>query len=62
MSLKDTINSKLVDALKTRVGKTKTRTMTKARNSSENIDMEVLEGFMPITRDFSDDFNNDFER
>lgn len=60
MSLKDTINSKLVDALKTRVGKT--RTMTKARNSSENIDMEVLEGFMPITRDFSDDFNNDFER
>lgn len=60
MSLKDTINSKLVDALKTRVGKT--RTMTKARSSSENIDMEVLEGFMPITRDFSDDFNNDFER
>lgn len=62
MSLKDTINSKLVDALKTRVGQTKTRIMTKARNSSENIDMEVLEGFMPITRDFSDDFNNDFER
>lgn len=60
MSLKDTINSKLVDALKTRVGKT--RTMTKARSSSENIDMEILEGFMPITRDFSDDFNNDFER
>jgi hypothetical protein len=27
-----------------------------------NIDPELLEGFIPLSRDFSDDFNNDFTR
>lgn len=27
-----------------------------------NIDPELLEGFIPLSRDFSDDFNNDFSR
>lgn len=27
-----------------------------------SIDPELLEGFMPLSRDFSDDFNNDFAR
>lgn len=27
-----------------------------------NIDPELLEGFIPLSRDFSDDFNNDFAR
>lgn len=27
-----------------------------------SIDPELLEGFIPMTRDFSDDFNNDFAR
>lgn len=27
-----------------------------------NIDPELLEGYMPLSRDFSDDFNNDFTR
>lgn len=26
------------------------------------IDPELLEGYMPLVRDFSDDFNNDFTR
>ena len=26
------------------------------------IDPELLEGFIPLSRDFSDDFNNDFAR
>lgn len=29
---------------------------------SGNIDPELLEGFIPLSRDFSDDFNNDFAR
>ena len=40
----------------------KERILTKTRQSGDNVDMEVLEKFMPISRDFSDDFNNDFER
>lgn len=28
----------------------------------ESIDPELLEGFIPLSRDFSDDFNNDFAR
>lgn len=27
-----------------------------------SIDPELLEGYMPLVRDFSDDFNNDFTR
>jgi hypothetical protein len=27
-----------------------------------SIDPELLEGYMPLSRDFSDDFNNDFTR
>lgn len=27
-----------------------------------NIDPELLEAYMPLSRDFSDDFNNDFTR
>jgi len=27
-----------------------------------DIDLELLEGYMPMSRDFSDDFNNDFAR
>ena len=27
-----------------------------------SIDPELLEGFIPLSRDFSDDFNNDFAR
>jgi hypothetical protein len=27
-----------------------------------NIDPELLEGFIPLQRQFSDDFNNDFAR
>lgn len=27
-----------------------------------NIDPELLEGFIPLSRDFSDDFNDDFSR
>lgn len=27
-----------------------------------SIDPELLEGYMPMSRDFSDDFNNDFSR
>ena len=27
-----------------------------------SIDMEVLEAYMPMSRDFSDDFNNSFAR
>lgn len=27
-----------------------------------DIDPELLEGFIPLSRDFSDDFNNDFAR
>lgn len=27
-----------------------------------NIDPELLEGYMPLSREFSDDFNNDFAR
>lgn len=27
-----------------------------------DIDPELLEGFIPLSRDFSDDFNNDFTR
>lgn len=27
-----------------------------------SIDPELLEGYMPMTRDFSDDFNNDYAR
>ena len=30
--------------------------------SGGNIDPELLEGFIPLSRDFSDDFNNDFAR
>ena len=29
---------------------------------SGNIDPEILEGYMPMMREFSDDFNNDFSR
>lgn len=33
-------------------------------NAISNIEIpsEVLEGFIPLSRDFSDDFNNDFAR
>ena len=31
-------------------------------NGSGSIDPELLEGFIPLSRDFSDDFNNDFAR
>ena len=27
-----------------------------------SIDPEMIEGFIPLSRDFSDDFNNDFAR
>lgn len=27
-----------------------------------SVDPELLEGFIPLSRDFSDDFNNDFAR
>lgn len=27
-----------------------------------SIDPEMIEGFIPLSRDFSDDFNNDFSR
>ena len=30
--------------------------------SGSDIDPEALEGFIPLSRDFSDDFNNDFSR
>lgn len=30
--------------------------------SGGGIDPELLEAYMPISRDFSDDFNNDFTR
>lgn len=30
--------------------------------SGGSIDPELLEGFIPLSRDFSDDFNNDFTR
>lgn len=30
--------------------------------SGGGIDEEILEGYIPISRDFSDDFNNDFAR
>ena len=28
----------------------------------KGVDTEILEGCMPLSRDFSDDFNNDFAR
>lgn len=31
-------------------------------SGGESIDPELLEGFIPLSRDFSDDFNNDFAR
>lgn len=31
-------------------------------NGGEPIDPEILEGYMPMMREFSDDFNNDFTR
>lgn len=31
-------------------------------NGSGSIDPEMIEGFIPLSRDFSDDFNNDFAR
>ena len=33
-----------------------------AEDIQGNIDPELLEGFIPLSRDFSDDFNNDFAR
>ena len=30
--------------------------------SGESIDSELLEAYIPLSRDFSDDFNNDFAR
>ena len=32
------------------------------KDNSGSIDPELLEGFVPLSRDFSDDFNNDFAR
>lgn len=34
----------------------------KLLNSELDIDIELLEGYIPLSRDFSDDFNNDFTR
>lgn len=31
-------------------------------NGGEPIDPETIEGFIPLMREFSDDFNNDFTR
>jgi hypothetical protein len=31
-------------------------------NGGEPIDPETIEGFIPLMREFSDDFNNDFSR
>lgn len=31
-------------------------------NGGEPIDSETIEGFIPLMREFSDDFNNDFSR
>lgn len=32
------------------------------KDNSGSIDPEMIEGFVPLSRDFSDDFNNDFAR
>lgn len=32
------------------------------QKNSGNVDSDMLEYFMPISRDFSDDFNDDFAR
>lgn len=34
----------------------------KIQGGGGNIDEELLEGFIPLSREFSDDFNNDFAR
>ena len=35
-------------------------TLKKIEDIIGSIDPELLEGFIPLSRDFSDDFNNDF--
>ena len=32
------------------------------KDDSGSIDPEMIEGFVPLSRDFSDDFNNSFSR
>lgn len=32
------------------------------KDNSGSIDPEMIEGFVPLSRDFSDDFNNSFSR
>jgi hypothetical protein len=39
-----------------------TSVITLGGGGGGNIDPELLEGFIPLSRDFSDDFNNDFTR
>lgn len=52
-----------VIVLKEKVAKFKGQTFDwSGGGSGGNIDPELLEGFIPLSRDFSDDFNNDFAR
>jgi hypothetical protein len=39
-----------------------TSVITLGGGGGGNIDPEILEGYMPLSREFSDDFNNDFSR
>lgn len=54
----------LVIVLQEKVAKFKGQTFdwNGGGGGGSTIDPELLEAYMPITRDFSDDFNNDFAR
>lgn len=43
-------------------GSTVEDAIIQAASTGSSVDPESLEGFIPMNRDFSDDFNNDFAR
>lgn len=51
----------LVIVLEEKVAKFKGKTFDWSEGGA-SIDPEILEGYMPLMREFSDDFNNDFTR
>ena len=48
--------------LEDKIAKFKGQTFNWNGGNGDPIDTEVLEAYIPISRDFSDDFNNDFAR
>jgi hypothetical protein len=67
VQLKDEKGNKLypvtvTDSVVDKNGVTLTEILANGTGGGGNIDPELLEGFIPLSRDFSDDFNNDFAR